>query len=453
MSTPARTTGPSPVAVVGIVTVSGPSARGLYRLKWPKPDGTEGDTTGSRDLEHALAKAAQIDLQYGAAAGPKAVVRLGEMFAAYLAAGRSPYKHKKPWKPANKLQIEDNLGRCLRGFENLCALEVTREICDRMRAQAGTDAMVRINTSVLRAFLVWGGQHEYLTPLQAELLPRACSMPAPALARTLSRLERPEVVPTVRLNGQAEGYISDEDAPDRTRISALSAGLAQRLPRWGALAPELAASSGPRWGEQFQLTAFDAHLDGCAEYAYAHLHVDWQVDAAGTSTPGRGRRVRPKGDKARVIPVPQLSITGYRLRDAVRARVEAALAELAAGQNPEALLFPAVEGGMLWYSSFNSDHLLPAMEAAGWPVEHWREEYPRWDAGAEKYRTVSVERRKAALTWHSLRHRFARTCVDVLRMPEGELMAVGGWENIGTVQTRYYRSGRENMERGLSYFD
>lgn len=32
-------------------------------------------------------------------------------------------------------------------------------------------------------------------------------------------------------------------------------------------------------------------------------------------------------------------------------------------------------------------------------------------------------------------------------------MAVGGWENIGTVQTRYYRSGKDNMERGLSYFD
>jgi integrase len=93
------------------------------------------------------------------------------------------------------------------------------------------------------------------------------------------------------------------------------------------------------------------------------------------------------------------------------------------------------------------------METAGWPVEHLKEAYPKWDPAAQKYRAVSVERRKAALTWHSLRHRFARTCVDILRMPEGELMAIGGWENIGTVQTRYYRSGRDNMERGLSYFD
>lgn len=32
-------------------------------------------------------------------------------------------------------------------------------------------------------------------------------------------------------------------------------------------------------------------------------------------------------------------------------------------------------------------------------------------------------------------------------------MAIAGWENIATVQTRYYRSGRDNMERGLSFFD
>ncbi len=32
-------------------------------------------------------------------------------------------------------------------------------------------------------------------------------------------------------------------------------------------------------------------------------------------------------------------------------------------------------------------------------------------------------------------------------------MAIGGWENISTVQTRYYRSGKDNMERGLGYFD
>lgn len=115
--------------------------------------------------------------------------------------------------------------------------------------------------------------------------------------------------------------------------------------------------------------------------------------------------MRPKGDKARAIPVPRLTITGYPLRDVVRERVDAALEVHSAGQNPEALLFSATEGGMHCYTGFNSDCLLPAMEAAGWPVEHSLEEYPKWDTDAATYRTVTVERRKTLLPWHSLRHR------------------------------------------------
>jgi hypothetical protein len=91
------------------------------------------------------------------------------------------------------------------------------------------------------------------------------------------------------------------------------------------------------------------------------------------------------------------------------------------------------------------------MEAAGWPVERRLETRDEWDA--HKYTRVTVERRKAGLPWHSLRHRFARIAVEIKKMPEGELMAVGDWESISTVQTRYDRSGRDNMERGLGYFD
>ncbi|SFC64277.1 hypothetical protein SAMN04487968_10914 [Nocardioides terrae] len=69
----------------------------------------------------------------------------------------------------------------------------------------------------------------------------------------------------------------------------------------------------------------------------------------------------------------------------------------------------------------------------------------------QTYVEVVTKRRKAAFPWHSLRHRWARICVDIKKMKEGALMAIGGWENIGTVQTRYYRSGHDNMVEGLAY--
>ena len=86
-------------------------------------------------------------------AGPTSLTPLGEIFTAYLAEGCSPYTDR-PWRASTRAQIEDNLGRALRGHEQTLALDVDRALCDRMRSQAGTPNMVRINTAALRAFLV-----------------------------------------------------------------------------------------------------------------------------------------------------------------------------------------------------------------------------------------------------------------------------------------------------------
>lgn len=209
------------------------------------------------------------------------------------------------------------------------------------------------------------------------------------------------------------------------------------------------------WGEQFQLTATDVHLDGCGRYRSPHIHINWQIAStrkAGTDGLG-DRRDLPKGRKIRVVPIPKRSITGYKLRKALRARVAAAQAEQLTGTNREALLFPALRGGMLWHSSFNSDHLLPAMIAAGLPVETYQVTSDQWDAQRRVYvKTIKTERH-AIFPWHSLRHRFARICVDIRGLQDGELMALGGWENIGTVRNRYYESGDDNANSGLAKFD
>lgn len=373
------------------------------------------------------------------------------MLAAFLASGSSPYQNKKGYKSSNAAQLGKNLRRCLRGYEGQRAMDVTRELCDRMRAQAGTDTMVRANTSMLRGFLLWGYRHErqYFTPAQAELLPEGVVMPKPAIkgTRAPSRRQRARDV------GQAETYIAEEDAPSAGQVRALALALAGPFPAWGELAPELAANAGPRWGEQFQLTADDVHLDGCAAQVRAHVHLDWQVDPGAHAADPRGRRSRPKGNKTRIIPVARLSFTGYRLRDELAGRVAAALAERAAGTNPQALLFPAPRGGLLWYSGFEADYLLPAMRDAGWPLRSWTEVRDVWCPTERGYRRITRQRTLAVLPWHALRHRFARLAIDVYGCQAGELMALGGWEDKATVEQRYYRSGREHTERGLALFD
>jgi hypothetical protein len=298
-----------PVETVGQVRIFAPTtACRSYRLRWTEPDGSPGDTTGGRDPAAAIAKATVLDRRLARAAGPAAMTSLGEIFTEYLAHGCSPYTDQ-PWRSSTRNQIEDNLGRTLRGHEPVPALDLDRALCDRMRAQAGTPNMVRINTTALRAFLLWGYRHapSYFTAEQVEYLSPGVVMPGPALVGTPAPRRRTRT----RRVGQCADYVEDEDAPSAGQVLALGMALEGLIGPWGRLAPELAANCGPRWGEQFQLTADDAHADGCGLADEPHLHIEWQIDSgAHVDDPG-GRRCPPKGDKTRIAPLPVESFTGF----------------------------------------------------------------------------------------------------------------------------------------------
>lgn len=439
-----------PVQVIGGVELFAPTgACAYYRLRWTEPDGSAGDTTAGRDLAGAAAKAALIERRLGRAAGPAAMTPLGQMFAEYLAEGHSPYTDR-PWRSSTRTQIEDNLGRALRGHERVLALDLDRALCDRMRAQAGTPNMVRINTTALRAFLLWAYRHSpsYLTAEQVEYLSPGVVMPRPALAGTPAPRRRTRT----RRVGQSGDYLEDEDAPTAGQVIALADALEDRVGPWGRLAPEVAANCGPRWGEQFQLKTDDAHPDGCAAAGAPHLHLDWQIDSGARAGDPGGRRCPPKGDKTRIAPLPVESFTGAPLRAILLARISAARDEQDTGRNPQALLFPTRHYKLWWHSSFDADVLIPAMRSAQWPLQAWVEVHDVWDPERRRYDRETRQRVLALLTWHSLRHRFARIAIDTYRADPGVLMALGGWENEATVLNRYYRTGAEHTLRGLARF-
>lgn len=437
-----------PIEWVGQVAVHEPSgASPYYRLKWSEPDGHHGDTTAGRTLSDARTKAEGIDDRLRIAAGPQSVALLTSIRDEYIAQARSPHKNRRPWKNSHKLQIEQGLERMLRGRTQLRAMDLTREVCEAMRAEAGTSNMVSHNTSILRTFITWGRAHQppYFTPEQAGFIPKGDIDPLPARRGTQAPNRR-EVVREVGASGE---YVTEEDAPSAREVLGLSTALGVAEPKWGALAPELAATCGLRWGEQFQLTASDVHAAGCSRQALPHIHVDWQIDPGARVSAGDPRRCRPKGDKTRMVPIRLTSFTGYALRDELLDRVYETFAEQAGGTNPEALLFPAPRGGLWWYSAFEADRLIPAMRTANWPLVTWTEVRDVWSAKDERYHLRTTERTMAVKPWHSHRHRFARTMVDAGATP-GELMALGGWENEETVSQRYYRTGEEHTTRGLA---
>ncbi|NPD06521.1 site-specific integrase [Nocardioides sp. zg-1308] len=445
-----------PLESIGKVNIFDRCSKGYFRLKWTEPDGTRGDTSGGPTMQTARAKATQINARLDLAVGPLAMTSLRDAVDLLITEGRSPYPHKrtnKPelWKPAQRNNMRKALNRCLYGHAGLRCMDIDleRQVIDTMRAQGGTYNMVRQNTSAMRAFLTWAGKRKYISYRQAEVLPRGALAPDPALSRVSRIVERADSPARSRHSGDAYMFVRDEDAPSAVQVRALGSALADSFPLWGAMAPELAANGGPRWGEQFQLTADDAHPDGCDEDPSAHIHIHWQINPNGKAD--EDRRCLPKGNSVRRIPLARESFTGYPLRDEMRKRVDQARHEQAAGTNPEALLFPAENGGMLWHTSFNADHLLPAMEKAGWPIDVYEDTWHQWDG--EKFVERVSRRRDARLTWHSLRHRFARICVDQKKLSESALMAAGGWTNIATVQNRYYRSGDDANNQATAAFD
>jgi integrase len=422
--------------VIGGVTITGPNARGYYKLKWTEPDGRSVDTSGGRTVDAARATATLNAIRIAQAAGPNAVTTLHAVKDAYLAQGHSPYGHKDPWKRSHVAQLERTLNRSLRGFEDVEALDVTRELLDQMRAQGGTDNTVRANTPALKGMLLWGYRtsEKYFTTKQSELLIRGGSAPSPAMApgtRRPRRNTRPRNV------GESEKYIKPEDAPGCAFVVSIGRELDKRYPLWGTLAAECAANLGFRWGEQFALTASDVHMDGCQDEPEAHVHVDWQVDSGAKAGSRRSQLTLPKGNKRRIVTLTDKSFTGYALEAELAARVEAALLEQQEGTNEDALLFPSKKGLMLWHTTFTR-HLHIAMRATGWPYTEWT------DDRDGKTKTVYH------LTWHSLRHRYARVFVDDFGYEASELMAHGGWENELTVKNRYYRTSDENRRTGTA---
>lgn len=369
----------------------------------------------------------------------------------FIAEGRSPYTDR-PMKASYLKPTEDQLLRSIRAHEHLRAMDVDRPVLDVLRAQAGTARMVRQNTTALRALLLWGYRHpdKFFTAAQAEMLPDGVVMPNPSLLGTAmpSRRRRGRTV------GEAADYVRSEDAPSAAQVIGLGRELEVDFPLWGRLAVEFAANSRPRWGEQFQLTAYDVHLRGCARTTTVRT-----CTSTGRSTPAAtpsDRRVgaacpRATGPGSSLSRRPRSRATRCVLHS--RARVLVALLEQEAGSNPEALLFPANRGGLLWYTAFETKKLVPAMRRAGWPLQPWLEVRDVWSKKTQTYRRVERERTMALLPWHSLRHRFARIMIDDKGATPGQLMALGGWEDEQVVKRRYYKTGREHTDAGLALFE
>lgn len=441
-----------PVAVIGAVNVLAPKdGQRYYRLTWINPDGTAGRTSAGTTLAAATGKATGLDAELQQSVGALSMSTLKEVLTVYLSTGKGRHQKIKggDWSRSQLKQQRAQLKRCTRGHLELLAMSVDRVALDRMRAASGTPRTRSENATALRGLLRWGYAQGYFSAEQAELLPAN----VPDIPGTVKGTQAPARRRRARAVGQHPDFIAPEDAPSVPQLEALGGALAAVFPAWGELAVELAADAGPRWGELFQLTADDVRplvdraliTEAQQDGALVEIDINWQIDSAASRRNAEDPRCLPKGRKTRRTLVGSRSVTGYPTAVRLLERADAARAEQAAGSNPEALLFPAPGGGLFHYTEFANDFLAEALVEAGWPYQDWVEVKDEWDNKTNRSRRIQRDRRQFDLTWHSLRHRFARTCIDQRDFTAGELMAIGGWENETVVKNRYYKSGEEHV--------
>jgi hypothetical protein len=98
----------------------------------------------------------------------------------------------------------------------------------------------------------------------------------------------------------------------------------------------------------------------------------------------------------------------------------------------------------MWWTGNPNELTTAAQKAAGWNY-----------TTTPETRTLRNGVRKAVVVtqmeqpWHTLRHRFARNMVDWMELGKGELMQIGRWDSIETVDSRYYRTGAEHLDSAL----
>ncbi len=410
----------TPCGRVRLLEPSGVAKDLYWRLEY-YVDGVRHQTSGGRTLDAARVKADQVLSRLDAGVqreGREFIEMALGRYVAWVEANCSFNHHKTVRRELPKLLEPLRRVRC----EDLDR----RRACERLNASS-TKIVATHHKSRLSAFLTWGQGEGYFTESQTTMLSRYRYVPTGRV------VARPSRTTGATVSGEDERYVTPDEVPRHSAVAAAGDALGERLPAYGRLYVELMAVSGDREAEHLALDAPSVHLDR------RQIDVKRQVlDRTAAEGPRTGL---PKGNKTRTTIFTETTPSGYDLAAELEKRLFEVEREHELGRNPQRLLFPALKGGYHWAGSFTTKVFVPACLAAGWEQLSWEEEVER------DGKLVVVARHAMKHTQHSLRHRFARDCIDLLKLTPEELLTIGGWESAQVLWARYYGSSRDVLDR------
>jgi integrase len=227
--------------------------------------------------------------------------------------------------------------------------------------------------------------------------------------------------PRLVLAGESALFVDPDEIPAAEDVARLGQALAGRRQGLYELMVSFAAYTGLRWGELVALTISQISessrivtIDRKVIEVRGHLFVE-----------------APKNRKWRRTIFPGTTPAGCPLAEMTAARIEEVRQEQSAGRNPLGLMFPAPAGGYCRSSNFNRRVLKPAYLAAGW----------RTADGTGQW------------TWHSLRHVFCTTALNVWHMDVCDVSRLAGHANTRTTLEMYVSSTAGALTRARAATD
>ena len=377
-------------------------ARPYYRIIYRDRGGARHQPSGGKDFDLAYAKAADIDEKLGLSVGAQTDLPISALADAWLAA-MSP-----EWATLHLDKYENFTDKYIRPqIGAIPAYTLTRDDVRQLLASPTSVSGKRHLRNAVGSMLVWGHDEEWLPQ------PREWYMPKKP--RTAKREGG-------RRHGETAQFIEPALIPDAEHMRLLAEAMRDVASRIGRkdnrerfatgawLMTAVAASCGPREGELWAMEARDFQLN------VGDLHIERQV----IRPRGGGYRVTlPKWGRVRDTIIPESTIWGEPLRPV--------LAEYLDGLAPDALVFPAAEGGYFLPSNFGRDLSKPAREA----VQGW----------------------SAKWAWHSARHTFCTWLLSsdgakgkVAADPQ-DVCDVAGHKDVSTTLRMYVGGTRGARDR------
>ena len=234
-------------------------------------------------------------------------------------------------------------------------------------------------------------------------------------------LGRQAAPPSAVLAGESALFVDPGEIPASEDIARLGRAVAA-LPRgFYELMVHFAAYTGLRWGELIALTI------GQIGQVSRVVTVDRKV----VEVRGHLFVEAPKNRKWRRTIYPRATPGGWPLAEMAAARIEEVRKEQAAGRNPLGLMFPAPAGGYWRSSNFSRRVLKAAYLAAGWRGTSLTDQW----------------------TWHSLRHVFCTTALNIWGMDVADVSRLAGHSNVRITLEMYVGSTAGALTRARAATD